>query len=133
MFIKLTSAFTLVFAFAFVLAPAGYARAARQRSTRDRVYSDAQAERGKVTYVTICTECHAEQLWGANWSGKTLADVFDTIKTFMPENNPGSLDAKQVTDILAYILQANSLPSGADDLPDTEEGLKAIKLEPAEK
>ena len=132
MFIKLTGAFTLAFAFVFVLAPAGSARAARQRSTRDRVYSDPQAERGKVTYVTICTECHAETLWGGNWNGKTLADVFDTIKSFMPENDPGSLNAEQVRDILAYILQANKLPSGADDLPDTDEGLKAIRLEPAE-
>lgn len=132
MFIKLTGAFTLAFAVVFVvIVPVGPARAVRQRSTRDRVYSDSQAERGKQIYVNICLQCHEERMWGGNWTGRTVADAFDTIKTFMPDNDPGSLTEEQVRDVLAYILQTNKLPSGSDDLPDSYEGLKGIRMEPA--
>jgi hypothetical protein len=132
MFIKLTGAFTLAFAVVFVaVVPIGHGRAVRQRSTRDRVYSESQAERGKQIYVNICLQCHEERMWGGNWTGRTVADAFDTIKTFMPENDPGSLTAEQVRDVLAYILQTNSLPSGSDDLPDSYEGLQMIRMEPA--
>ncbi len=132
MFIKLTGAFTLTLAVLFVvIVPVAHTRAVRQRSTRDRVYSEGQAERGKQIYVNICLQCHDERMWGGNWTGRTVADAFDTIKTFMPENDPGSLTEGQVRDVLAYILQTNRLPAGSDDLPESYEGLQAIRMEPA--
>jgi mono/diheme cytochrome c family protein len=132
MFIKVAGAFTIAFVVVLVVAPAGSVRAARQRSTRDGVYTEAEAGRGKETFNMVCAECHGESLWGSDWSGdKTLLDVFTFIITNMPETNPGSLNAPQVREVIAFLLQANKLPPGKAELPTTDEGLKAIRVEPA--
>jgi len=44
----------------------------------------------------------------------------------MPADKPGNLEAQQVADGLAFILQKNGFPSGQGDLPSTADALKAI-------
>ena len=74
------------------------------------------------------SSCHANRMWGADWPEKSVYDVYDIVKNFMPEDNPGSLSAPQTRDIVAYILQSNKLPAGKVELPETEGDLKQIKL-----
>ncbi len=99
------------------------------RSVRDGVYSEAQAERGTSVYEGRCISCHVARMWGGDWTQKTAWDLFDTISNYMPEDNPGTLSPEQARDVLAYILKANRLPSGPKDLPDTQDGLKQIRIE----
>jgi mono/diheme cytochrome c family protein len=98
------------------------------RSVNDGVYTVAQAARGRALYEEKCASCHATRMWGQDWSEKTVFDVYDVVKNFMPEDNPGSLTAAQTRDVIAYILQSNKLPVGKTDLPDTETDLKQIRL-----
>lgn len=113
-------------------------------STRDGVYSAAQAERGKVLYGTRCAVCHGPTLEGtgtiaplagddfmAKWSGKTLADLYNTTQTTMPTSQPGSLSAEETTQLLAYILKANRFPGGKE-LPKDATSLSAIHIERAQ-
>jgi mono/diheme cytochrome c family protein len=105
----------------------------------DGVYTEAQAERGSVGFGAQCARCHGADLGGtgeapalsgpkflSDFDGLSLGDLFDRIRTTMPQDSPGSLTRDEAADILAFLLQANALPSGAKELDRRSEYLKAI-------
>lgn len=98
------------------------------RSVMDGVYTVAQATRGRALYEERCVTCHANRMWGQDWPDKTVFDVYDVVKNFMPEDDPGSLTASQARDVVAYILQSNKLPAGKAELPEADGDLKRITL-----
>lgn len=112
-------------------------------STRDGVYTEAQAARGAAAYKTACASCHRENLEGsgaqtpalvgtgflANWTGQSLDELFERIQLSMPADRPGTLSREGNADILAYILQANKLPAGKKELPSDANALKPIQFE----
>lgn len=99
------------------------------RSVAQGVYTEAEAERGRGVFDRLCTDCHAARMWGGDWDGKTVGDVYEVIANFMPEPNPGSMTAAEVRDVIAHILKSNDVPTGTNELPPTLEALKDIKLE----
>ena len=111
-----------------VVSASGLATAVAQAPTTvlDGVYTPAQAARGEAAYSASCSGCHEGQdadgpeLTGKalldRWREDTLEPLFTFIKTRMPGNLPGSLDARVYADIVAYILQANMLPAGTREL-----------------
>jgi len=113
-----------LFAMAFSVAGAQTS----SRSVKDGVYTAAQATRGRALYDEKCVSCHANRMWGQDWPEKSLFDVYDIVKNFMPEDNPGSLSATQTRDVIAYILQNNKLPAGTAELPEAVTELKQIRL-----
>jgi mono/diheme cytochrome c family protein len=115
-----------------------------KQSVWDGVYTDAQAARGERTYGRSCEQCHGSDLAGdpvmeipalsldsfmTSWSGKSVRELFDTVKRAMPKDKPGSLGAGAYVDVVAYLLQANKFPSGNHELPRTPEQLDAIVIE----
>jgi alcohol dehydrogenase (cytochrome c) len=91
-------------------------------------YTAAQAAAGRTAYEASCSACHRQDLGGTNeapqlaggnflrdWSNRSVADLFDVIRTTMPPGDPGSLGGAYV-DIVAYILQANGARPGAQPL-----------------
>jgi S-disulfanyl-L-cysteine oxidoreductase SoxD len=113
---------------------------AQQRSVRDGVYTAAQAKRGEAVFQMRCAICHGEMLEGA--AGPPLAgdeflgprdkqpmsDLFDKIRATMPADTPGTLESPQVSDVIAFILQANKFPPGSGELAAADEALKQITL-----
>jgi len=108
-------------------------------SVWDGVYTDDQAARGGAGFTAHCANCHGADLGGtgeapalsgpkflSDFDGLSLGDLFDRIRTTMPQDNPGSLPRDQVADILAYLLKANALPAGSKELDRRSEYLKAI-------
>jgi len=98
------------------------------RTIWDRVYTTEQAARGEKLYATQCAQCHGEGLTGVemappltgdafnqNWEGVPLSDLFERIRTSMPQTNPGSLTRAQTADILAHMLKVGGFPAG--DMP----------------
>ncbi len=119
-------------------------RAQASRSVWDGVYTDAQAKQGQAAYNDKCSSCHGDTLMGgesapalaggeflSNWNGLTLGDLFERIRTTMPQNRPGSLSREMNTQILAYVLSVNQFPAGKTDLPQQTEVLKEIKIDAA--
>jgi cytochrome c len=113
-----------------------------QSSTREGVYTAAQAVRGKTAYKNSCAACHGEALEGAgqapplagedfigNWSGQALADLFDKIQTSMPADRPGQLSAGTNSDIVAYLLSANKFPAGRTELSGASANFRKIRFE----
>jgi len=81
-----------------------------------------QAKRGREQYVASCGMCHGEDLGGhsaaaaltgdsflLHWGAGTVGDLFDKIRTTMPQTKPGSLEQGAYLDLVAYILQANGV------------------------
>jgi S-disulfanyl-L-cysteine oxidoreductase SoxD len=112
------------------------------RSVWDGVYSEDQAKRGSALYAKQCASCHGAELTGgesapalvggaflSNWNGTTVGDLFERIRTSMPQDDPGRLSRQQNADILAFIFSANKFPVGKADLDRETEVLKLIKFE----
>jgi mono/diheme cytochrome c family protein len=94
------------------------------------IYTAGQAERGKQVFQNTCTTCHNYDLTGnsgrgpalagdeflANWEAASPGVLFAKMKNTMPRNNPASLTEDVYLDLMAYILQVNKFPAGANDL-----------------
>ncbi len=115
---------------AAALCGASGAALAAEQTQWDGVYTPAQAARGKEVYEKICINCHAPTMTGgqqgpalvgeefvAKWDGFTLGEIFERIKTTMPQSDPGTLTAQMVADVLGYILQYARYAPGTAELP----------------
>jgi cytochrome c5 len=130
-----------------VAAGAGRAGAAQDaapvRTVWDGVYTEEQARRGETQYMRRCETCHGADLSGnpvqevpalvfdaflAQWNDRTLQDLFDAMKRSMPRDDPGSLNARAYVDVMAYVLQANRMPSGPKDLSLSPAALAQIAI-----
>ena len=104
--------------------------APQSRSQWDGIYSEAQARRGAAIYGRDCRACHGATLLGAEggpsligadfdstWSGRTIGELFEKIRSTMPQSAPGSLTEREYADVLAYVLSAGRFPAGTTELP----------------
>jgi len=111
------------------------------RSVWSGVYTKEQAERGRVTYLGRCAQCHAENLAGnppapplrgtsfaARWNGQSVRDIHSRIRSTMPVDEPGSLSREETFDIVSYLFQANGYPGGASELSGMPTDLQQIKI-----
>jgi mono/diheme cytochrome c family protein len=116
------------------------------RSVWDGVYTQEQADRGRPLYNEHCSSCHADTLMGgemspplvggeflSNWNGLTLGELFERIRTTMPQNKPGKLSREVNADITAYILSVNKFPAGKKELAHSAEFLREIRIDSEKK
>ena len=128
---------------AIVLAAAGGAWAQNTNSVLDGVYAEAQAIRGQDAFGQSCAACHGGGLTGngeapalvggefiSNWAGLTVGELFERIRTTMPQDNPGKLSRARYSDTLSFILKSNGYPAGQKELDQRTEFLKAIAFVP---
>ena len=104
------------------------------KSVWQGVYNEEQATRGDTEHQNNCTTCHGTEKYAGDtfvkaWVGRTAFDLFDQLKTTMPDDNPGGLSAQQYTDIIAYIFKVNGMPAGTDTLSTDPEALRRIKID----
>jgi len=59
-----------------------------------------------------------------------LGELFERIRTTMPQDNPGKLSRAQYADILSFILKSNGYPAGQKEMDQRTEFLKAIGFVP---
>lgn len=104
------------------------------RSVITGVFNTEQVARGRAGHRAQCASCHgAEAYTGADfeaaWKGQTLFDLFELIRTTMPNDNPGSIPQNELVDIVAYILNLNGYPPGEAELPNDPEALKLVQID----
>src|ERR1700722_19787614 len=112
------------------------------RSVWDGVYTADQAKKGEELYANNCASCHGLGLTGgesappltggesmSNWSGLTLGDLFERIRTSMPADRPGKLSREQNASILSHILRVGEFPAGTAPMSTQTEVLKQIRIE----
>jgi hypothetical protein len=102
------------------------------RSIWSGVYTDAQSDRGAQDYAQFhCGYCHRPDMDGdasegvsplrgdhfmVNWDTQPLSDFVRRIH-LNPSDQSADMDVATATDITAYILWVNHLPSGKTELP----------------
>jgi len=105
-------------------------------TTLDKVFSQAQADRGAGYYDAECSHCHEGGEPAAapprgddfvdHWREAPLTYLFTHISTNMPGDKPGSLPKDAYVDLVAYLLSENHYPAGEADL--TADRLAAIQF-----
>jgi cytochrome c553 len=111
------------------------------RTVWDGVYSDAQAERGRLSYSQSCVACHRDDLKGDGtapslvgesfaflWDDMSVGELFTRIQAIMPPERPASLPAQGYVDIIAFILQKNMFPAGERELDTNPDALSQILI-----
>ncbi|MEO6447295.1 MAG: cytochrome c [Gemmatimonadaceae bacterium] len=96
-------------------------------------FTAEQAERGQQLFTAVCVECHTRSDMSNDdfrfkWGGRTARDLYDRTRTTMPDNAPGSRTAQEYTDLVAYMMQLNGMPSGAVPL-SADSNMANAKLE----
>ncbi|MEO5895431.1 MAG: cytochrome c [Vicinamibacterales bacterium] len=103
-------------------------------TTSSGVYTAAQAARGEQTYMSICVACHPAGTYSAaafraKWNGQLMSDLFSLVSSTMPKQEPGTLEAEEYAQMLAYILRQNGAPAGKELLPANVKALKRIRID----
>ena len=74
-----------------------------------------QADRGQAVFQRVCAACHATVQFASpgfrsGWNGRTVFELYEQIRTTMPQDNPGRLRREQYADVTAYLLKLNGQP-----------------------
>lgn len=114
--------------------------AARSAQQPERLFTQAQAERGKPLYAQHCAVCHGQSLEGtpssplagerfmAKWNDRTLDELYYITKMQMPYGKPDSLGVQQYLDITAFMLASNGYAAGTRELAADAALMKRTKI-----
>src|SRR5438552_524594 len=91
-------------------------------------FTAEQAQNGRDAYRQNCASCHGPTLAGGSapelagqaflstWRGKPARDLFGFIRDQMPPGGSDRLNDEGFANIVAFILQSNNVPAGAQPL-----------------
>jgi mono/diheme cytochrome c family protein len=121
------------------LATAAVLSAQPAQTTADRVYSEAQAGRGKAVYEKECANCHMADLRGEGfapplvdapfaqrWRNGKLGDLLTIVNATMPADRPNTLTPAQYAEVVAYLLKMNGYPAGEQPLSEKPADLAQV-------
>ena len=111
-------------------------------STWDAIYAADQASTGAGLYETSCAECHGPELEGGEtapalagpdfrwaWNGRSVGELFESIRISMPEGRPRSMTRTEKASVLAFMLSENGFPAGTAELADKTDLLEAFRID----
>jgi mono/diheme cytochrome c family protein len=120
---------------------AGAAFADAGKSVWQGVFTQAQADHGAAVYSQRCGACHGVTLNGtgeapplaggefiSHWDTLSLGDLYDRVRTTMPQNDPQSLSREDYADVVAFLLKSNGFPAGAAPMDKRSEVLATIGI-----
>jgi alcohol dehydrogenase (cytochrome c) len=109
------------------------------------VFTTQQAAAGRPAYERNCASCHQVDLGGSNeapqlaggsfiaqWGDRPVSDLIAYIMKAMPPDDPGGAGQPAITNIVAYILQANGAAPGTQLLtPQTASVIRTVAMQQA--
>ena len=109
-------------------------RAAMFVADSAKLYTEAQAEEGAKVWTATCSGCHeSKDVTSADfktkWVGRSLFELYEQIRTTMPDDGPGTLTRDQYLHSVVYILKLNGLPAGDTPLVADSVTMSALKFE----
>lgn len=64
----------------------------------------------------------------SRWRNKTVAELYLFTFATMPPDSPMSLAKEDYADVMAFVLQANAVEPGTEELPINAEALLMMKV-----
>ncbi|NJC08008.1 mono/diheme cytochrome c family protein [Polymorphobacter fuscus] len=115
---------------------------ATTKSVWEGIYAPEQADRGQAQYTQRCAACHGVTLGGtgeapaltggefvSHYDQLSVGDLFERVRTTMPQNDPGTLTRDQYADVVAFLLKSNGFPAGSTPLDRRTEVLATIGIQ----
>lgn len=98
------------------------------------IFTEAQADRGGITFDEVCAECHTTsefrgRTFQSNWGRRTVYSLFRTVRSTMPDDNPGGLAEQVYLDVVAYILSMNGHDTGTSELA-ADSPMREVRIAP---
>ena len=98
------------------------------------IFTESQADRGKTSFDELCAECHTNnefrgRLFQSNWGRRTVYSFYRTIRSTMPDNNPGGLEEQVYLDVVSYILSLNGHEAGTSEL-SADSPMRDVRIAP---
>jgi mono/diheme cytochrome c family protein len=98
-------------------------------------YTEHQASRGAEVFRRYCAQCHvagqfATAAFRRAWTGLTAYELFEQIRTTMPNDNPGRLPRRDYADLVAYVFKLNGVVAGAAELAPAPDSLRRVRFTP---
>ncbi|HTG88789.1 MAG TPA: PQQ-binding-like beta-propeller repeat protein [Vicinamibacterales bacterium] len=111
-------------------------------SSLPAVFTAADASRGKDVYTRECASCHGGRLQDGTaialvgrsflqkWSHPlvTLDDLFYVVQNTMPKNRGNALAAEDYAAVVAYLMEQNGYPAGAQSQLATQQLRRNVRL-----
>ncbi|NNF27616.1 MAG: cytochrome c [Gemmatimonadetes bacterium] len=98
------------------------------------LYTSDQASRGADIFQDVCSECHTTnefrgRIFQADWGRRSVYSFYRTVRSTMPDDNPGGLSEQVYLDVIAYILDMNGHPTGPGEL-SAESPMREFRIDP---
>jgi cytochrome c len=118
-----------------------------KESVWNRVYTAAQSTRGEEIHATACASCNGARLNGAGepdmppspaiareaflrkWAGRSVAELFEYVRTKMPPDAPSRLSNQEAADAIAHMFAVSNMPPGEQELPADPNTLGELVIE----
>ncbi len=98
------------------------------------IFTEGQADRGGTAFDEVCADCHTTsefrgRTFQSNWGRRTVYSFFRTIRSTMPDDNPGGLEEQTYLDVVSYILRLNGHAAGASEMT-AESPMRSVRMAP---
>ncbi|MYI05863.1 MAG: hypothetical protein F4059_00705 [Gemmatimonadetes bacterium] len=98
------------------------------------IFTESQADRGRTIFDETCSDCHTNsefrgRLFRSNWGHRTVYAFYRTVRSTMPDDNPGGLEPQMYLDVVAYILSLNGHEAGDSEL-SADSPMREIRIDP---
>ena len=103
------------------------------------IFTAGQADRGRIAFDETCSDCHTNsefrgRAFQSTWGHRTVYSFYRSVRSTMPDDNPGSLEEETYLDVVSYILSINGHVAGlvelAADHPMRKVRMAAPALQP---
>jgi len=115
-----------------LLLVAAGAALAEPRTTNDGVYTPEQAAKGVDVHAKYCAKCHQQSYYEGSfldaWYGAPMSMLYEVIRMKMPEDRPGALKPREYAALLAWVLERNGYPPGAEPLGEAAAELETVTI-----
>ena len=115
-------------------APAETPDPPEETETPSGIFTSTQAGRGRTAFDEMCAECHTNnefrgRLFQSNWGRRSVYAFYRTVRSTMPDNNPGGLEPQVYLDVVSYILSINGHEAGSAELSD-DSPMREVRIAP---
>ena len=96
------------------------------------IFTANQADRGLSAFDETCADCHREfrgHAFQSNWGHRTVYSFYRTIRSTVPDENPGGLADETCLDVVSYILSINGHAAGTAELT-ADSPMRRVRMTP---